>query len=61
VSGGSSCHRGKVSHVYQGLRLEKKVAMGVIRISLSHLVEDEDIKLLIEGMKKVGEKLFPMM
>lgn len=60
VSGGSACHRGKPSHVFSQLNLNKKTTLGAIRISLSHEVSDQAIDDLVRGLLQVKERLLPV-
>ena len=58
ISSGSACHRGKPSHVFAALKLQKAVQDGVLRVSFSYDTEKEDVDALVEGLKQAQEQLF---
>jgi cysteine desulfurase len=58
VSSGSACHKGKPSHVYAALGLNKKVLDGILRVSFSHDTTREDVDALVEGLLAAKEQLF---
>lgn len=58
VSSGSACHKGKPSHVYAALGLNKKILDGILRISFSHDTTREDIDALAEGLSAAQQGLF---
>ena len=58
VSSGSACHKGKPSHVYAALGLNKKVLDGVLRVSFSYDTTRADIDALAEGLAEAGKMLF---
>ena len=58
VSSGSACHKGKPSHVYAALGLNKKVLDGVLRGSFSYDTTRADIDALAEGLAEAGKVLF---
>lgn len=58
VSSGSACHKGKPSHVYAALGLNKKVLDGVLRVSFSYDTTRADIDALAEGLAEAGGSLF---
>lgn len=58
VSSGSACHKGKPSHVYAALGLQKKILDGVLRISFSYDTTREDIDALAEGLVAAQKGLF---
>lgn len=58
ISSGSACHKGKPSHVYAALGLEKKTLDGALRVSLSGQTKQEDIDALVAGLKRAREDLF---
>ena len=58
VSAGSACHRGKPSHVFAAMGLEKPLRDGAFRVSFSPENTRADIDALAEGLKKVKEMLF---
>ena len=51
------CAANTVSKPVFAITKDRKRAMGAIRISLSHLVSEEDIKVFLEKFKKCYEKL----
>ena len=61
VSAGSACHRGKPSHVFAAMGLEKPLRDGAFRVSFSPENTRADVDGLAEGLKKVKEMLFPTM
>ena len=58
VSSGSACHKGKPSHVYAALGLQKKVLDGILRVSFSCDTTREDIDALAEGLAAAQKGLF---
>ena len=58
VSSGSACHKGKPSHVYAALGLQKKVLDGILRISFSYDTTQADIDALAEGLAAAQKGLF---
>ena len=58
VSSGSACHKGKPSHVYAALGLQKKILDGILRISFSYDTTREDIDALAEGLAAAQKGLF---
>lgn len=58
VSSGSACHKGKPSHVYAALGLNKKILDGILRISFSYDTTREDIDALVEGLAAAQKGLF---
>ena len=61
VSAGSACHKGKASHVYAAMGLDKKTAAGVIRVSFGPDTTFEEIDALCAALKKHKETRFPML
>ena len=61
VSAGSACHKGKASHVYAAMGLDKKTAAGVIRVSFGPETTFEEIDALCAALKKHKETRFPML
>lgn len=57
VSSGSACHRGKPSHVFSALRLQKKETDGALRVSFTYDTSREDIDALVEGLKSAAATL----
>jgi len=58
VSSGSACHKGKPSHVYAALGLQKKVLDGILRVSFSYDTTREDVDALADGLMAAKEQLF---
>lgn len=58
VSSGSACHKGKPSHVYAALGLQKKVLDGVLRVSFSYDTAIQDVDALIQGLEEARNALF---
>ena len=61
VSAGSACHQGKPSHVVAALKLPKKVAGGVIRLSFGPETTKEDIDACAEALRKHHDTRMPML
>jgi cysteine desulfurase len=61
VSAGSACHRGKPSHVYAAMGLDKSRRDGSFRVSFSGDSTKEDADALIEALSKAKEMLFTTM
>lgn len=59
ASGGSACTTGEdePSHVLTAMGLDKAVASGAVRFTLSHLNTHEDVEYIIEKTAAVVEKL----
>ena len=61
ISAGSACHQGKASHVVSALGLDKKTAVGVIRISFSPDNTREDVDVLCQALLAHRDSRFPML
>ena len=61
ISAGSACHRGKLSHVYAAMKLDKKTAAGVLRVSFAPETTREEIDALVSALRKHRETRFPML
>ncbi len=61
ISAGSACHRGKLSHVYAAMKLDKKTAAGVLRVSFAPETTREDIDTLVSALRTHKETRFPML
>lgn len=61
VSAGSACHRGKPSHVYAALKLDKPRRDGAFRVSLDRATSREELERLVEELVRAKEGLFPSM
>ena len=60
ISAGSACHRGKLSHVYAAMKLDKRTAAGVLRVSFAPETTKEDIDALASALRAHRETRFPM-
>ncbi len=58
VSSGSACHKGKPSHVFAALKLDKKQLDGVLRVSFCGDNTKEDVDALLDGLVQAGQQLF---
>ena len=61
VSAGSACHKGKPSHVYGAMPLNKAQRDGAFRISFSGDSCKEDVDLFISALQSAAKMLFPSM
>ena len=61
ISAGSACHRGKLSHVVEALKLDKRTAAGVLRISFSPETTTADIDALYAALNSHQSTRFPML
>ena len=61
ISAGSACHQGKPSHVVAALKLPKKVAGGVIRLSFGPETTEADIDACAEALKNHHDTRMPML
>ncbi len=61
VSAGSACHRGKPSHVYAAMGLDKPRREGVFRVSFDGATTVEEVDFFLECLKKAAQMLFPSM
>ncbi len=61
LSSGSACHKGKASHVYAALGLEKSWLTGALRISLGKGSVKEDVDALAQGLSEAKTLLFTSM
>lgn len=61
VSAGSACHRGKPSHVYAAMGLDKGEREGSFRVSFSGENTKEEIDVFIRCLAKAKEQLFTSM
>ena len=61
ISAGSACHRGKLSHVYAAMKLDKKTAAGVLRVSFAPETTKADGDALVSALRKHKETRFPML
>lgn len=61
ISAGSACHQGKPSHVVAALKLPKRVAGGVIRLSFGPETTKADIDVCAEALRKHHDTRMPML
>ena len=61
ISAGSACHRGKLSHVYAAMKLDKKTAVGVLRVSFAPETTEADVDALVFALRRHRETRFPML
>ena len=61
ISSGSACHRGKLSHVYAAMKLDKKTAAGVLRVSFAPETTEADVDALVSALRRHRETRFPML
>ena len=61
ISAGSACHRGKLSHVYAAMKLDKKTAAGVLRVSFAPETTEVDVDALVSALRRHRETRFPML
>ena len=53
VSAGSACHRGKPSHVFAALGLDKRTLTGVLRLSFSPANTASDVDALCTALTEI--------
>lgn len=61
VSAGSACHQGKPSHVVAALKLPKRVAAGVIRLSFGPGTTEADIDACAQALRRHRDTRMPML
>ena len=61
ISAGSACHQGKPSHVVAALKLPKRVAGGVIRLSFGPETTEADIDECAEALRNHHDTRMPML
>lgn len=61
ISAGSACHRGKLSHVYAAMKLDKRTAAGVLRVSFAPETTEADVDALVSALRRHRETRFPML
>ena len=61
ISAGSACHQGKPSHVVAALRLPKRTAGGVIRLSFGPETTEADIDACAEALGRHHDTRLPML
>ena len=61
ISAGSACHQGKPSHVVAALKLPKRVAGGVIRLSFGPETTEADIDACADALRRHHDTRMPML
>ena len=61
ISAGSACHQGKPSHVVAALKLPKRVAAGVIRLSFGPGTTEADIDACAQALRRHRDTRMPML
>ena len=61
VSAGSACHQGKPSHVIAALKLPKRTAAGVIRLSFGPETAFEEIDACAQALRRHHDARMPML
>ena len=61
ISAGSACHQGKPSHVVAALKLPKRVAGGVIRLSFGPDTTTADIDACADALRRHHDNRMPML
>ena len=61
ISAGSACHQGKPSHVVAALKLPKRVAGGVIRLSFGPETTRADIDACVRALREHHDARMPML
>lgn len=61
ISAGSACHQGKPSHVVAALKLPKRVAGGVIRLSFGPDTTKEQIDTCVAALRNHHDHRMPML
>jgi len=61
ISAGSACHRGKASQVTAAMKLPKKVAAGVVRLSFGPETTEADIDTACAALKNHHDTRFPQL
>ena len=61
VSAGSACHQGKPSHVIAALKLPKRVAAGVIRLSFGPGTTEAEVDACVQALRRHHDTRMPML
>ena len=61
ISAGSACHQGKPSHVVAALKLPKRVAGGIIRLSFGPETTKADIDACADALREHHDTRMPML
>ncbi|WP_295748225.1 cysteine desulfurase family protein [uncultured Oscillibacter sp.] len=61
ISAGSACHQGKPSHVVAALKLPKRVAAGVIRLSFGPETTEAEIDACVQALRQYHDTRMPML
>ena len=61
ISAGSACHQGKPSHVVAALKLPKRAAAGVIRLSFGPETTEAEIDACAQALRRHRDTRMPML
>ena len=61
ISSGSACHQGRPSHVVAALKLPRRTASGVIRISFGPETTFEEIDACAQALRRHHDSRMPML
>lgn len=61
VSAGSACHRGRPSHVYAAMALDRPRREGAFRVSFSGDTSEAEVDALVSALQQAKEMLFQSM
>lgn len=61
ISAGSACHQGKPSHVVAALKLPKRAAAGVIRLSFGPETTEAEIDVCAQALRRHRDTRMPML
>ena len=61
ISAGSACHQGKPSHVVAALKLPKRMASGVIRLSFGPETTEAEIDACVQALRRHHDSRMPML
>jgi cysteine desulfurase len=61
ISAGSACHRGRASHVWEAMGLDRRVKAGVLRVSFGLETRKDEIDALAEALQRHRDARFPLL
>ena len=61
ISAGSACHRGRASHVWEAMGLDRRVKAGVLRVSFGPETRKDEIDALAEALQRHRDARFPLL
>ena len=61
ISAGSACHQGKPSHVVAALKLPKRTASGVLRLSFGPETTEAEIDACAQALRRHHDTRMPML